>query len=98
MPTKKGSSATTVAKGTPVRLAAGGGSCGYKIDRAAKAGSLVGTGECAFTTYALEQGVAIALSEPTVAFYGPGDKIVPKFGAGPATFYFVAGVIFKNCS
>jgi hypothetical protein len=74
-----------------------GGGCGYKIATAAKAGMILGMDECAFTTYALEPGPAIALPEPTVAFYGPGDRIVPKYGAATVTYYFVAGVIFKNC-
>lgn len=99
MPTKKVPAIKPAAKGLGpvVQLPPKVGSCGYKIERAAKAGMVLGAGECAFTTYALEQGAAIALSEPTVAFYGPGDKIVPQYGAATVTYYFVAGVIFKNC-
>ena len=97
MPTKKAISVKPVVKNAAVQLAPTGGNCGYKIDRVAKAGSMVQASECAFTTYALEPGVAVALSQPTVAFYGPGDRVLPQFGAGPGTYYFVAGVIFKNC-
>jgi len=97
MPTTKAPTIKPVAKASITPLPPKGGSCGYKIERAAKAGMILGADECAFTTYALEQGAAIAMPEPTVAFYGPGDQIVPKYGSATVTYYFVAGAIFKNC-
>jgi hypothetical protein len=73
------------------------GMCGYRIDRGATKGERLGPDECAFTTYALVQGPAIGLSEPTVAFWGPGQVITQKFGSATPTYFFVGGVVFKNC-
>jgi hypothetical protein len=72
--------------------------CGYIIERATKADEVLGPEECAFATYELVQSVALGLPQPTVAFFGPGQKIAPHFGAASTSRYsFVAGVVFKNC-
>jgi hypothetical protein len=73
------------------------GPCGYQIARGARKGERLAPDECAFTTYVLQQGPAIGLPEPTVAFWGPGQVITPKFGSATPTYYFVGGVVFKNC-
>ena len=98
MPRKTTIPAKPVTKDPAAPAPSNGGCCGYKIEKAAKAGMTLAGDECAFTTYALRQGPAIGLSEPTVAFYGPGDKIASKYGAATTTYFFVAGVVFKNCS
>jgi len=65
--------------------------CGLAIAGAAQPGQILGTDECAFTTYALSENVGLA--QPTVAFWGPGQTIASNFGS---RYQFVGGVVFKN--
>lgn len=73
------------------------GSCGYVIERGARAGEVMAANECAFVTYALTENAAIGLSQPTVAFWGPGQKIAASFGHATAQYNFVGGIVFRNC-
>jgi hypothetical protein len=73
------------------------GGCGYVIERGAQAGEVMAANECAFVTYALVENAAIGLPQPTVAFWGPGQKIVAAFGQATARYTFVGGIVFRNC-
>lgn len=78
--------------------------CGYRIvrgvrldEREAHPDEIVPLNHCAFATYAVASSGGVPLAQPTVAFYGPGQRIRASFGGGSAMYSLVGGIVFKNC-
>jgi hypothetical protein len=76
--------------------------CGIRILRSARAGQVLGAGECAFVTYVFTTAAGIiagVVAPPVGVYFGPGERVPANLPAGnPISKYgFAGGVVFVNC-
>jgi hypothetical protein len=68
----------------------------HTIERAAVANDVLKQGEYAIATYVLAVTDAILLPAAVVAYWGPGQTILPSVGQGSSQYALAGGVVFRN--